>query len=127
MLLRIILIITFHFFWTTLALECLNCNQILNLKSSETINTDRPECSLVDVQYESCSQLLHIQYQSDSASVVFEPTPHESLVLFNAGQIMMNTTMIWLNKIQFNRIFQIFCFHTGACKADVIKNIYIQG
>ncbi len=127
MLLQAIFILTFHFVWTTSALQCLNCKQTLNLESFEMINTTRPECNLVDAQYLSCSQLLHVRYSEKEASIQFEATPIESLVLSNAIQMMTNTTMIWLEKFQFKRTFQIFCFHNNACKADAINDIYVAG
>jgi hypothetical protein len=127
MLLRAFFILTFHFIWTTSALQCLNCSQTLGLNLSETIDTTRFGCNSVNAQYSSCSQLLHVRYPKREASIVFEASPAESLVLFNVPQIMTNTTMIWLDKYQFERIFQIFCFHANACNADVISNIYLEG
>ena len=127
MLWRVIFILTLHFVWITSALQCHNCSQVLNLPSSERVNTTRPECSLMDAQYSSCSQLLHIRYPEKKASILFEASPSESLILSNAAQMMTNTTMIWLDKIQFDRTFQIFCFDTNACTTDSINNIYVQG
>jgi len=73
-------------------------------------------------------QLLEIGYTPKrTASILFEATPSESLVLSNAAKMMTNTTMIWLNKNQFIRTFEIFCFNANACKADTINDIYVEG
>ena len=127
MLLRASFIIIFHFVWTTWTLQCPKCDQTLPLTSSEMINTNRSECNPIDAEHSSCSQLLHIRYLKENAYVLFEPSPSESLVLSNAEQIMKNTTMIWLNKVQFERTFQILCFHTNACTTDAINRIYAEG
>jgi hypothetical protein len=127
MLLRAIFILTVAIACITSDLQCLNCIQTLNLKSSETIDTTKPKCDLVDAKYSSCSQLLQVRYSEEKASVRFETNPVESLVLSNAAQIMTNTTLIWLNKVQIERIFEIFCFNNNACKADAINNIYHEG
>jgi hypothetical protein len=127
MLLQATFILTFHFVWTKSDFQCLDCSQTLDMSSSDIINTNRSECKPVNASYSSCSQLLHVRYSTNNASIVFEASPSESLVLSNAGQIMTNTTMIWLNKIQFDRIFQIFCFNNNTCKPDAISNINREG
>jgi hypothetical protein len=127
MLLRAIFILTVYFVWTTSAFQCIDCSQTLDIRSSEIINTSRSECKPVNASYSSCSQLLHVRYSANTASIVFEASPSESLVLSNAAHIMTNTTMIWLEKIQFDRIFQIFCFNDNTCKPDAISNIYLEG
>jgi hypothetical protein len=128
MLLQTIFIFTFPFVCTIADLQCLKCSQTLDITSSETIDTNRPECSSVNAPYSSCSQLLEIGYApKGTASILFEASPSEPLVLSNAAQMMTNTTMIWLDKYQFIRTFQIFCFDNNACKTDSINNIYVQG
>jgi hypothetical protein len=71
--------------------------------------------------------MLHVRYSEKEASVRFEASPSESLVLSNTAQIMTNTTQIWFKDVQIERTFQIFCFNTNACKADAISNIYDEG
>ncbi len=128
MLLQTIFIFTFPFVCTISDLQCLKCSQTFNIMLPETIDTNRPECSSVNATYSSCSQLLDIGYTpTRTASVLFEASPSESLVLSNAAKMMTNTTMIWLDKYQFIRTFQIFCFNNNACKADTISSIYVEG
>jgi hypothetical protein len=127
MMLRAIYLLTFYFFCTASALDCLSCTQNLNLISTEIINTSAPGCNLVNAQYSNCLQQLHIQYSKGEGSVLFQANPAESLVLSNVAQIMTNTTTIWLNKVQFERTFQISCFNYNACRTDLINDIYIEG
>ncbi len=127
MLLQVSCILIFHFVWVTSALQCLNCEQTLNLESSETINTSRSECKLGEPQQSPCSQLLHVRYSEKSASVSFKAASNELLILPNAARLMTNTTKIWLDKNQMERTFQIFCFDGQACNASAISDIYIQG
>jgi hypothetical protein len=84
------------------------------------------ECKLEDAQHGSCLQLLHVQYSDNTASILFEATPGESLVLSNRAQVMINETTIWLDKIKFDRKIQIYCRNSDACKADIIKDIYAE-
>lgn len=127
MLLRVVFILIFQTVWTTSDLVCPKCERSLNFKLPETINTTKFECVTANAQYTSCSQRLHIQYFEKNATVLFEATPSADLVLSNTAQIMTNTTMIWLEEIQFYRTIEILCFHTAACKENTIDNIYIEG
>jgi hypothetical protein len=126
MLLQVSCILIFHFFWVTSALQCHDCKQTFNLTSSETINTNKMGCNLVDTPYSSCSQLLHVQYSEKSASVFFAASPSESPMLPTAARLMINTTMIWLDRLQLDRIFQIFCFDANACSTNAINDTYMQ-
>ena len=127
MLLKAIFILTLSFFCPTSALQCLDCNQKLNLESSEIINTARSECKFVDAPYSTCLQSLHVRYFKKEASVQFGINPTELLVLSNAEQIITNTTMIWLEKNQFERTFKIDCFNNDSCKESIMNNIYAAG
>ena len=126
-MLRAIYLLSFYFFCTASALDCLSCTQNLNLTLTETINTSAPGCNFVNAQYSNCLQQLHIQYSKGESSISFQANPAESLVLTNVAQIMTNTTMIWLKKFQFERTFQISCFNHNACRTDLINDIYIEG
>lgn len=129
MLLASILILILYSAETTWALPCLHCSRTSSLDSSSMMsisNTD--ECLVTSqTQYSSCSQLLHIDYHKNNASVLFEPSPKEILEVSNAALIMTNKTMIWLDKFQLERTFQILCFHANACKADNMNQIYENG
>ncbi|UJR10995.1 hypothetical protein I4U23_015179 [Adineta vaga] len=39
---------------------------------------------------------------------------------------MTNTTLIWLNRVQVERIFQIFCFNKSECDKNTINRTYID-
>lgn len=86
------------------------------------------ECAqIAQIEDLGCSQLLQIQYPKDSATVLFQPNSNEIFELSNAAQIMTNKTMIWLDKYQFERTFQILCFHANACTTDTINQTYVNG
>ena len=126
MLLAAVFILSCHLMGTTWALDCLDCTRTFSLDSTGTINTDG--CSLnSERQYSSCSQLLQIDYYKKNATLIFKPSSDDVLDLSNAPQVMTNKTMIWLNDFQFERTFQILCFHANACTTDTLNQTYANG
>ena len=130
-MLRIIFFLTFFCICETLILQCMNCSETLDPRSSESINTILSSCPREPAQHLSCSQLLRERYtgrdEEKQMSAKFEPSPEKYLPLSNAAQIMTNTTTIWLNQVEIERKFELLCYNNDACTTDAIKNIYDGG
>ena len=77
-------------------LQCLECNQKLNLILSESINTTRPDCELVNGSL--CTLTLTIDYAKREGNANFGYTDNDAFILINGDTDLVHSMSIWLDK-----------------------------
>lgn len=127
---RLILFFFIHITGPTLGLQCPRCEYTTSFWLEESISTALSKCNDF-VPSSSCLQSLHIRYDQNEATVSFEPTPNDILILPTISTTMVNKTVIWFKNgnspIKVNRYFDIYCSTNDTCTKERLINIFDKG
>ena len=110
-----------HFVALTFALRCSVCHQTLAFNSSETINTERPECRVTYSDSQMCMSVLFIDYESKTANVTFNHLHEQEIIFTNGYMISSSSIKIWFSKDVVSHDMQSFCFNSTICAEDMNK------
>lgn len=114
-------VLIFYLPTTTLAIECLKCNQALKFNSSEMLNTTAPACTKTHKQNHLCTAMLSIEFENKNASVIFDHLSEQELIFSNRYNWTKNSITIWFDKDITTQSFQSVCSNSAICVDDVNK------
>ncbi len=105
----------------TLAIQCIQCQQKLDLNSSEVLTTTRSECIKKNELGDMCLATLSIDFESKTAVANLSHLPDQALIFSNGNKITTDKLTIWFNKNIASQSIQLIGIDNEADLQDLNK------